>query len=1124
MSVLLLVDVDSSKFLSMENGLKSGVVAQVDKELLKSLDQELDLLSQQNEQLQKDLESLQLAGSTQSLDSKNLGQIQHEAINQTKSLINLPSKAIFNIGHNDATRVQSSPELPRISKNQIVNVTEKDAGEACQWLKFTGFSRYARAYEDGQFPIDIATVKKDNSFMDASSINAVIRRINLLNQYVNDNTKSLTPNSSSHTLTDTNLAKPSSLDKVDSQQASHTSSITKFSTTSKLDIPQQTDRRKPDRAFTISSFDKNIRKPFVVEPVVKGNKNELVALSSRFQDRSKASAIPPKFPVYDIMTQISDFPDKAAGYDNCIQSPEVIRTSSVGSNYSKRPTKNYNRTWNGDTSKNLAKSLLNVRQMDPSDTNIGSDSISRSSVDIHSTSRTTQRSTELESSEQSKTITISNNRMSNMAQSGHKKPRNKFIESRFGLYGMNANKSITGSFPLLYNKRIENTKDRYHARSSSGGDDYAKRDLPFMDGHSNLNIGKDNDATAESNNQLSKASLSSSQKSASLADLVVLQDDSSDLEGHKKSSMELSDRVETDSDSSDPNLLDSNSHRFHDAVVLRKDSHALRQPSLAHRVSKKSSKWHPFGRAVVPVKMERDFSLSELTAGQFAAVQKFAFSKLTEMLENQSSTKQTLDRLLPSKLVRKRPKNESRDKLLNLPLWIVLERTGRSLPQSIINALDYLRRNAIEGIFRKAGVKSRVSTLRKKCEANSNFNEFEKSYHHDIADMLKGYFRELPEPVFNSKMTEILVFIKSYVESDLRFYYTQLAVLLMPDESRDALRFLLEFLSDVASHSDMHQMTINSLAVCLSPSLFSVASQTGPLQKILPWPSSPSNLANSKEINDSVTVIDVLDLMIRNHEKLFTISSDIVKACDFTSLDLGQPLQLSDLGRRKSDGKSDFKSYIKNAVGIVINEYKNKFSGWVPYSLQNGIEISFKKASDDYPLSLARAVTTVNGVAEDILELLLNDRHLWDKMVQNHKVVETLDCQTDIHYYVKNSSSMSTMDSRDYYALRSWRTHLQRGSCVLVSASISYNSALPIGETRGIVLAERFLIEPTERGESRLTYIFRIDDRQSSEMTKVQTFYFNRGHAPDYYERGFNAYLGLSIVSGIKKLVEDCKK
>ena len=64
----------------------------------------------------------------------------------------------------------------------------------------------------------------------------------------------------------------------------------------------------------------------------------------------------------------------------------------------------------------------------------------------------------------------------------------------------------------------------------------------------------------------------------------------------------------------------------------------------------------------------------------------------------------------------------------------------------------------------------------------------------------------------------------------------------------------LEFWFEIINKSyiSIWQMTINSLAVCLGPSLFNVASQAGPLQKILPWPSSPSNLANSKEINDSV--------------------------------------------------------------------------------------------------------------------------------------------------------------------------------------------------------------------------------------------------------------------------------
>ena len=59
-------------------------------------------------------------------------------------------------------------------------------------------------------------------------------------------------------------------------------------------------------------------------------------------------------------------------------------------------------------------------------------------------------------------------------------------------------------------------------------------------------------------------------------------------------------------------------------------------------------------------------------------------------------------------------------------------------------------------------------------------------------------------------LMHIVIFIYFFIpidaDSDLKLYYLQLAVLLMPDESRDALRFLLEFLNDVASQASTHQV------------------------------------------------------------------------------------------------------------------------------------------------------------------------------------------------------------------------------------------------------------------------------------------------------------------------------
>lgn len=45
-------------------------------------------------------------------------------------------------------------------------------------------------------------------------------------------------------------------------------------------------------------------------------------------------------------------------------------------------------------------------------------------------------------------------------------------------------------------------------------------------------------------------------------------------------------------------------------------------------------------------------------------------------------------------------------------------------------------------------------------------------------------------------------------------------ILLLPDEHREALQAILEFLNQVSARSTCNQMTASNLAVCLAPSLF----------------------------------------------------------------------------------------------------------------------------------------------------------------------------------------------------------------------------------------------------------------------------------------------------------------
>ena len=81
------------------------------------------------------------------------------------------------------------------------------------------------------------------------------------------------------------------------------------------------------------------------------------------------------------------------------------------------------------------------------------------------------------------------------------------------------------------------------------------------------------------------------------------------------------------------------------------------------------------------------------------------------------------------------------------------------------------------GIFRKAGVKSRTAKLRTMVESagavngpfaienmntvepNQSSLNFEGAQAHDVADMVKQYFRELPDALLTNKLSETFIAI-----------------------------------------------------------------------------------------------------------------------------------------------------------------------------------------------------------------------------------------------------------------------------------------------------------------------------------------------------------------------------
>ena len=123
------------------------------------------------------------------------------------------------------------------------------------------------------------------------------------------------------------------------------------------------------------------------------------------------------------------------------------------------------------------------------------------------------------------------------------------------------------------------------------------------------------------------------------------------------------------------------------------------------------------------------------------------------------------------KRMKKRQKHSKRN-VFGVSLMSNVQRNGQPFPLPLQYALQYLRRTAIgnQGLFRKSGVKTRISRLRLLMETQPDdsekiFTKDDDFSPYDIADLVKMYFRELPEPLMTQKLSQtfISIFRVSYV-------------------------------------------------------------------------------------------------------------------------------------------------------------------------------------------------------------------------------------------------------------------------------------------------------------------------------------------------------------------------
>ena len=118
---------------------------------------------------------------------------------------------------------------------------------------------------------------------------------------------------------------------------------------------------------------------------------------------------------------------------------------------------------------------------------------------------------------------------------------------------------------------------------------------------------------------------------------------------------------------------------------------------------------------------------------------------------------------------------------------------------------------------------------------------------HDIAALVKQFFRELPDPLLTKRFCP--AFLKCIALNNTNDCIPALALccLLLPDEHLRVLKYFVQFISEMANHSLESKMTLSNLAIIFAPNLTASSS--------------------SKEKNGEKTLKDftqIVDLLFKN--------------------------------------------------------------------------------------------------------------------------------------------------------------------------------------------------------------------------------------------------------------------
>ncbi|KAK3600400.1 hypothetical protein CHS0354_026630 [Potamilus streckersoni] len=192
------------------------------------------------------------------------------------------------------------------------------------------------------------------------------------------------------------------------------------------------------------------------------------------------------------------------------------------------------------------------------------------------------------------------------------------------------------------------------------------------------------------------------------------------------------------------------------------------------------------------------------------------------------------------------------DQQFGVTLAFIKSKSGSIIPPVVQQTVEFLRQHELdtEGIFRR----SANATILK--EVQQNFNkgipvDFAKLNDATIpAVLLKTFLRQLKEPILTFDLFEPITRLHGLEREKQVFETRRMLREELPEDNYQVLKYIIDFLVEVAAHSEKNRMTSANLAIVFGPNLI--------------WPKGQASLSAMNHLNTFAHIL------IDHFDELFT--------------------------------------------------------------------------------------------------------------------------------------------------------------------------------------------------------------------------------------------------------------